>query len=304
MNYAIELAQVSKTFKDKQAVNNISFQIPQGSITAILGPNGAGKTTTLSMMLGLIKPTTGEVKLLGHHPTSPPVRGRIGAMLQEVSVIHSLRIREVLELVRSYYPHPLSMEELITISRFSQDDLNQFTQKLSGGQKRSLNFTLALAGNPDILFFDEPTVGLDTTARQQFWDNTHKLANQGKTIIFTTHYLQEADDAAHRILLFNQGSLIADGTPSDIKAKLVKHSVSFLPQNSNDEAQLSQQLNTLFEHSYTKHQGRFIVHTDNTDDILRTIFTEQLPVYDIQTQQGRLDEAFEQLTLSWKGESQ
>lgn len=301
MNHVIELTQVSKKFKDKQAVDNISFQIPQGSITAILGPNGAGKTTTLSMMLGLMEPTSGKVNILGHTPSSPLVREKIGVMLQEVSVMDSLRIHELLTLVRSYYPNPLSMEQLIKLTRFSQTDLNRFTDKLSGGQKRSLNFALALAGNPDILFFDEPTVGLDTTARRQFWEDTRKLASQGKTIIFSTHYLQEADDAADRILLFNQGKIVADDTPANLKAKLMQRTVSFLPQINNDE--LYAQLETLFsDDGYHEQQGRIVIPTEHSDDILRRIFEHALPVYDIQISEGRLDEAFEQLTIEPRGE--
>ncbi|MGG0823650.1 ABC transporter ATP-binding protein [Paenibacillus turicensis] len=301
MNHVIELTQVSKKFKDKQAVDNISFQIPQGSITAILGPNGAGKTTTLSMMLGLMEPTSGKVNILGHTPSSPLVREKIGVMLQEVSVMDSLRIHELLTLVRSYYPNPLSMEQLIKLTRFSQTDLNRFTDKLSGGQKRSLNFALALAGNPDILFFDEPTVGLDTTARRQFWEDTRKLASQGKTIIFSTHYLQEADDAADRILLFNQGKIVADDTPANLKAKLMQRTVSFLPQINNNE--LYAQLETLFsDDGYHEQQGRIVIPTEHSDDILRRIFEHALPVYDIQISEGRLDEAFEQLTIEPRGE--
>lgn len=301
MNHVIELTQVSKKFKDKQAVDNISFQIPQGSITAILGPNGAGKTTTLSMMLGLMEPTSGKVNILGHTPSSPLVREKIGVMLQEVSVMDSLRIHELLTLVRSYYPNPLTMEQLIKLTRFSQTDLNRFTDKLSGGQKRSLNFALALAGNPDILFFDEPTVGLDTTARRQFWEDTRKLASQGKTIIFSTHYLQEADDAADRIILFNQGKIVADDTPANLKAKLMQRTVSFLPQINNDE--LYAQLETLFsDDGYHEQQGRIVIPTEHSDDILRRIFEHALPVYDIQISEGRLDEAFEQLTIEPRGE--
>lgn len=303
MNYVIELTQVSKKFKDKQAVDNISFQIPQGSITAILGPNGAGKTSTLSMMLGLMEPTSGEVKILGSSPSSPLVREKIGVMLQEVSVMDSLRIHELLTLVRSYYPNPLSMEQLIKLTRFSQTDLNRFTDKLSGGQKRSLNFALALAGNPDILFFDEPTVGLDTTARRHFWEDTRKLASQGKTILFSTHYLQEADDAADRILLFNQGKIVADDTPANIKAKLMQRSISFLPQTETQDTSLYAQLETLFSDvGYHEQQGRIVIPTEHSDDILRRIFEHALPVYDIQINEGRLDEAFEQLTIESRGE--
>ncbi len=296
MNNVIELIEVSKQFKQKQAVDQISLQIAEGSVTAILGPNGAGKTTTLSMMLGLLEPTSGSVRLFGDHPRAAHANGRIGAMLQQVSVMDRLRVRELLALTRSYYAHPLDMEQLISISRLSKHDLELFTEKLSGGQKRSLNFALALAGNPDILFFDEPTVGLDTTARKQFWENTKQLAQQGKTIIFTTHYLQEADDAADRIVLINHGKLIADGTPNEVKSQFIRSSVSFIAEDLNSI--LIEQLERLFtDYTVDFTRKKITISTDDTDAILRTIACEQLPVHDIQLNQGRLDEAFEQLTL-------
>lgn len=297
MNNVIELNQVSKQFKQKAAVANISFHIPEGSITAILGPNGAGKTTTLSMMLGLMKPSSGTVRLFGEPPQVAHAKGRIGAMLQQVSVMDRLRVRELLALTRSYYAHPLAMEQLISLSRLSKNDLNLFTEKLSGGQKRSLNFALALAGNPDILFFDEPTVGLDTTARKEFWENVHLLSDQGKTIIFTTHYLQEADDAASRIILINKGNLIADGTPHQIKSQFIQRSVSFVMDEYHPARFEQMQLilpNCTLE--LDESHRKVTILTDNTDEVLRIIAREQWNVHDIELSQGRLDEAFEQLT--------
>ncbi|GAA0135291.1 ABC transporter ATP-binding protein [Paenibacillus sp. YSY-4.3] len=296
-NIIIEMNHVTKSFKDKKAVDGISFQITKGSIVAILGPNGAGKTTALSMMLGLLEPSEGTVRLLGGHPKDRKVRERIGTMLQEVSVMDKLKVREILALFRSYYPAPLNMDALIELTGLSNSDLNRYGEKLSGGQKRSLGFALAMAGNPELVFFDEPTVGLDITARRRFWDNVRRLADEGRTILFTTHYLQEADDIADRILLFNQGKLAADGTPEQIKSQIVKRSISFT--SDEDSPDLRKRLMKLSPISdcYDK-DGRIYVSTDSTDEALAAIFAEQLPVHDIRIDQGRLDEAFEQLTMS------
>ncbi|MEK4508178.1 ABC transporter ATP-binding protein [Paenibacillus anaericanus] len=295
MEVIVEMNQISKSFKEKKAVDHISFNIHKGSIVAILGPNGAGKTTTLSMMLGMLEPTQGTVKIFGQHPKDIKVREKIGAMLQQVSVIDRLKVREVIELFRSYYPNPMEMEFLINLTGLTPSDLNRYAEKLSGGQKRCLSFALALAGNPELLFLDEPTVGLDTTARRKFWASIRELSKQGKTVVFTTHYLQEADDAADRILLISQGALVADGTPEEIKSRIVKRSLSFL--SDQDSPEFRQRLIALpsIAECYDK-DGRICVTTDNTDSVLAAIFTGGLPVRDVRIDQGRLDEAFEQLT--------
>ncbi|WP_058304301.1 ABC transporter ATP-binding protein [Gorillibacterium timonense] len=295
METIIELDKVSKTFQGKKAVNGISFRIDQGEIVAILGPNGAGKTTTLSMLLGLLRPTEGTIRLFGHEPGKREVRERIGAMLQEVSVMDRLRVHELISLIRSYYPHPLTLEELTTITGLAKTDLNRYAEKLSGGQKRNLGFALALAGDPDLLFFDEPTVGLDITARRRFWEQARRLADQGKTIVFTTHYLQEADDFAKRILLFNQGELIADGTPEEIKSRILKQSVSFHSNEDNPELRAKLAALPEIDDCYFK-EGRITVTTDNTDKALTALILGRFPIHDIRIDSGRLDEAFEQLT--------
>jgi ABC-2 type transport system ATP-binding protein len=297
MDSVIEMNGVSKLYKDKKAVDNISFNISKGSITAILGPNGAGKTTALGMLLGLIEPTEGTVKVFGQHPKDKAVREKTGAMLQEVSVMDRLKVREIIALIRSYYPQPMDMEFLIKATGLAPTDLNRYAEKLSGGQKRSLGFALALAGNPDLIFFDEPTVALDITSRRRFWDTVGGLAKQGKTIVFTTHYLQEAEDIADRILLFSRGNLVADGSPDEIKSRIVKRSVSFLP--IGDPTKLRESLLALaaIGDCYDK-DGRMHVTTDDTDEALREIFIAGLPVKDVLIDQGRLDEAFEQLTMN------
>ncbi|MFJ7933392.1 ABC transporter ATP-binding protein [Sporosarcina sp. NPDC096371] len=294
MDYAVDIKQLTKVFKDKKAVDNVSFSIKRGEIVAILGPNGAGKSTTMLMMLGLLHPTNGESKLFNADAKEKKVRERIGVMLQEVSLIDGLKVKEILRLFRSYYPKPLSIDKLISLTGLSDEDLNKRTDKLSGGQKRRVGFALALAGDPDLLFFDEPTVGMDISARKVFWDTVKELADKGKTIIFSTHYLQEADDVAERIILFNKGKVVADGKPEELKANLLKQSVSFVADTlfSTDMFLQMPQVSDVYVQG-----GRTFIVTNDTDSILAKIFAKQLFVHDIAIEKGRLEEAFEQLTV-------
>ncbi|OAB42192.1 ABC transporter ATP-binding protein [Paenibacillus glacialis] len=293
MDTIVEMKNITKQFKNKKAVDNISFSIDKGSIVAILGPNGAGKTTVISMLLGLIKPTQGTVQVMGKDPRDIEVRQRIGAMLQEVSVMDALKVHELINLIRSYYPRPLDIDQLIPLTGLQKEDLNRYANKLSGGQKRRLGFALALAGNPDLIFLDEPTVGLDVTARRVFWEQVRSLTQQGKTILFTTHYLPEAEDYADRVILFDQGVIIADGTPDDIKSKLTVSSISF----KSDDPDLCSFLLTLPNvHDVYEKEGRIYTVTEDTDGILASIFEHKLAVRDIRVEHGRLDDAFEQLT--------
>ncbi len=297
MNDVVTFYNVTKTYKDQKAVNEVSFSIQSGEIVAILGPNGAGKSTTIMLMLGLLEPSLGLVQLFTHSPKEKLVRERIGAMLQEVSVIDRLKVKEILELFRSYYSNPLSLSELIKLSGMSTELLNQRAEKLSGGQKRMLNFALSLAGNPDLLFFDEPTVGMDIKARANFWNTIRILKDKGKTIIFTTHYLQEADDVAERILLLHDGKLVADGHPSEIKKKITKQSVSFL---ASTDLTLDQFRSLPHVEDVYLEEGRIYLITNDTDTVLFSLIksNSSAEISEIQIKQGRLDEVFEHLTLS------
>ncbi|MEC1347555.1 ABC transporter ATP-binding protein [Bacillus haynesii] len=293
MSNVVNLTNVTKTFRQITAVDQIDFSIKKGEIVAILGPNGAGKTTTISMILGLLKPTVGNITLFDYMPHEKRVREKIGTMLQEVSVMPGLRAGEIIELIRSYYPKPLSFQKLRALTGLTDKDLKTQAEKLSGGQKRRLGFALALAGDPELMIFDEPTVGMDITSRNRFWQTVKTLAEQGKTIIFSTHYLQEADDTAQRILLFKDGRVVADGTPLQIKSKISKHSVSFIvdPETSLEKLYQHPEIEQIF-----RKNNRVYIDTANTDKILELIFAEKIGAYDIQIERGNLEEAFRQLT--------
>ncbi|PEJ30684.1 ABC transporter ATP-binding protein [Bacillus pseudomycoides] len=296
MEKIIEVNGVSKTFKHKKAVNNVSFHVEKGQIVALLGPNGAGKTTTISMMLGLKDPSEGSVSIFGRSPKQRAVRNRLGAMLQEVSVIDSISVEEAIDLFRSYYTNPVAKETLLQLSNL-ESEKRQRCEKLSGGQKRRLNFALALAGNPDLLFLDEPTVGMDITSRKAFWETIRKLASEGKTIILTTHYLEEADALADRILLFANGEIIADGTPEEMKATISRKTISFYTKEKIPTDLLKGLPHVT---AVQFHEPRVILTTDDTDATLQAIYKENLPVTDISVERGSLDEAFEQFVANQK----
>lgn len=294
METIVEINNLTKEFKGKRAVEDVSFSIKPGEVVAILGPNGAGKSTAILMMLGLLHPTSGTVSLFNQKPQEQKVRERIGVMLQQVSIMDALKVKELLALFRSYYPTPLSMEEMIRLTGMQGSELNRRTDKLSGGQKRRVSFALAMAGNPDLVFFDEPTVGMDSTARKQFWEKVRQHANAGKTVLFSTHYLQEADDVATRILLFNEGKLVADGSPASIKQRLLKKAVSFKMDGHFPKEQF-----LAMEHisDVSLKKGRIVIQTEDTDRVLSSLFSIEMPISDIAIDKGRLEDAFEQLTV-------
>jgi ABC-2 type transport system ATP-binding protein len=212
------LNHITKTYGRIEALHNIDLAISQGELLALLGPNGAGKTTAVKLLLGLARPTAGSVSVFGGDPVDAGVRVRTGAMLQVAKVPETLRVREHIDLFSSYYPAPMPLAETLTIAGLEPIANRKFGE-LSGGQRQRVLFALAICGNPDLLFLDEPTVGLDVEARRLLWDQIRKLLAQGKTILLTTHYLQEADALATRVVVINRGAIIAEGTPSEIKAQ-------------------------------------------------------------------------------------
>ena len=213
------LQAVTKRYGPHTALNEISLDLYRGEVAALLGPNGAGKTTSVRLMLGLTTPDSGQVRVFDRNPRSRTARMRIGAMLQVGvgAVPEELRVREHIDLFRSYYPNPLPEDEIIAIAGLDGIADRKFG-KLSGGQKQRVLFALAICGDPDLLFLDEPTVGLDVEARRALWDQIRLFPARGKTVLLTTHYLEEADASADRILVVQSGKLVAEGTPAQIKA--------------------------------------------------------------------------------------
>jgi ABC-2 type transport system ATP-binding protein len=213
----VELRGLTKSFGAVEAVRGIDVSVDVGETVALLGPNGAGKSTTLDMVLGLQRPDAGDVRVFGEEPRHAVARGAVGAMLQTGQLIRDLSPRELLFQIASLYPKPLDVEETIDLVGI-QGIANRRTQKLSGGETQRVRFALALVTNPDLLVLDEPTVALDVESRHAFWTTMREFASRGKTIVFATHYLEEADEYADRAILLAKGSVVADGPTTEIKA--------------------------------------------------------------------------------------
>jgi ABC-2 type transport system ATP-binding protein len=212
------LEGVSKNYGEIRALRNVNFTVRAGQVVALLGPNGAGKTTAVKLLLGLIQPNSGKTRVFGGDPTNPQNRMRAGAMLQVGRVPETLSVGEHIDLFSSYYPKPMPIEEVLAAAGLEKLRNRKFGD-LSGGQRQRTLFALAICGDPDLLFLDEPTVGLDVEARRALWDEIRRQVDRGKTVLLTTHYLQEADALADRIAVINQGEIIAEGTPAEIKAQ-------------------------------------------------------------------------------------
>ena len=212
------LEGVCKSYGEVRALRNVNFTVDAGRVVALLGPNGAGKTTAVKLLLGLLQPSSGKARVFGGDPTNPQNRMRTGAMLQVGRVPETLRVREHIDLFSSYYPRPLPLEKVLAAAGLEKLRDRKFGD-LSGGQRQRTLFALAICGDPDLLFLDEPTVGLDVEARRSLWEEIRRLVERGKTVLLTTHYLEEADALADRIAVINQGAIIAEGTPAEIKAQ-------------------------------------------------------------------------------------
>jgi ABC-2 type transport system ATP-binding protein len=213
----VDVAGLAKSYGPVEAVRGIDLTVSSGEVVALLGPNGAGKSTTVDMLLGLTRPDRGRVTILGDTPDAAVRHGRVGAMLQSGGLLGEVTVRELLAVLRALYPAPLPLDELIELTGVG-DFADRRTEKLSGGQAQRARFALALVADPDLLVLDEPTVGMDVTARQAFWASMRAISGLAKTVLFATHYLQEADLYADRIVLMAHGRVVADGPTTEIKA--------------------------------------------------------------------------------------
>ncbi|WP_061598052.1 ABC transporter ATP-binding protein [Streptococcus oralis] len=209
----IKVEKLSKKIKDKEILRNISFEINDGECVALIGPNGAGKTTLIDCLLGDKFMSSGQVAIQGFAPTDPRLKQLISVLPQENTVVQDLKVKELLSFFQSIYPNSLSNQEIDDLLRFSDKQKNQLAGKLSGGQKRLFSFVLALIGRPKILFLDEPTAAMDTSTRQHFWEIVNQLKKNGVTIVYSSHYIEEVEHTADRILVLHKGELIRDTTP-------------------------------------------------------------------------------------------
>ncbi|MDG5805389.1 ABC transporter ATP-binding protein [Streptomyces ossamyceticus] len=230
--------RVGKSYGSVRAVDGLTLALHPGETVALLGPNGAGKSTTLDLLLGLKQPDTGTVRVLGTSPREAIVAGRVGAMLQSGGLMDEVTVAELVRLACSLHPRPYPVPEVLAragVTRIADRKVD----KLSGGQAQRVRFALATAGDSDLIVLDEPTTGMDVTTRQAFWATMREQADQGRTVLFATHYLEEADAVADRVLVLHRGRLLADGTAAEIKAKAGARRISFdLPDAPIDEDRL------------------------------------------------------------------
>ena len=233
MEAIVEVEGASKRFGAVLALDRVDLRIRRGEVVALLGPNGAGKTTLVSLVLGLRKPSQGSARTFGIDPRDRRARSRTGVMLQGSGLPNFLRVGEVVDLFRSYYPHPTDRASALEIAGLT-DKASAMLVTLSGGQLQRLYFALAICGDPEALFLDEPTVGLDVEARRAFWAHLRGFVAGGRTLLLTTHYLEEADAIADRIVVINSGRIVADASPAALKSSVSNKRVSFETDGSLD----------------------------------------------------------------------
>ena len=287
----VELRHVSKRFGEVQALDDVSLAIGTGEVVAMLGPNGAGKTTSISIMLGTRRATAGEARLFGLDPRDLRARSRIGVMLQESGVPGMLRVEEIVGLFASYYPDPLPVAEAIKVAGL-EEKTKSLVKDLSGGQRQRLYLALAICGNPDVLFLDEPTVGMDVEGRRNFLSEIGEFAARSRTVVLTTHYLEEADQLARRIIVIDKGLVIADSTPAEIKSRVAGKHVVFNTPRAISDADLEGL--PLTGKQVQDHRVRLL--TNSPEVVLRELFKRGIEVTDLEVAGADLEEAFIAMT--------
>jgi ABC-2 type transport system ATP-binding protein len=293
-----KLHAVTKRYGQTTALDNFSMELRSGEVVALLGPNGAGKTTAVRLLLGLISPNAGSVRVLGRDPRDADARTRIGAMLQVSRVPEMLRVREHIDLFRTYYPNPLPVETVIRAARLEGIEDKMFG-KLSGGQKQRALFGLALCGNPDLIFLDEPTVGLDIESRRAMWDHVRALSAAGKTVLLTTHYLEEADILASRIIVINKGKLLCEGTAAEIKHRVSGRKIRCVTQLDPEF------LRTLPSVAEVQQDREAVVITaEQPEKVVREMLLRDETLHSLEISAAALEDAFLALTSEPAGNKQ
>jgi ABC-2 type transport system ATP-binding protein len=281
---------LKKSYGNVVALKDVNLEVRPGELLALLGPNGAGKTTLVRLLLGSARPDSGSVSIFGADPYLGQTQSRVGAMLQVGRVPETLKVREHIDLFSSYYPSPLPIEETLAIAGLVEIKDRAYGE-LSGGQKQRVLFGIAVCGNPDLLFLDEPTVGLDVEARRLMWTQIRQLIARGKTVLLTTHYLNEADTLADRILVLNQGTIIAEGTPADIKARAMGKQIRCTSRLSLDDVrQIPGVLNAKAD------RNAFEIQVQVAEPVVRELLQRDPWLADLEVTNAGLEEAFLALT--------
>jgi len=290
MPVAAQLIGATKKYGSVEALKGVSLDIDLGDVVAILGPNGAGKTTSISLLLGLRKPTSGKALLFGLDPTDLNARSRVGVMLQESGIPAMLKVREIVDLFRSYYPRPMASDRAIAMAGL-EEKAGALVKELSGGQRQRLYFALAVCGDPEVLFLDEPTVGMDVEGRRSFIERIAEFANLGRTVVLTTHYLEEADQLAKRVIVIDRGMVIADATPQEIKSRVAGKRVRFAATAITEKDLDGLPITTT---TITDHHVQML--TNRPEAVLRELFRRGIEISDLEVSGADLEDAFISLT--------
>ena len=286
MKSAVELRGVRKAFGGTEALAGLDLALGEGEVHAVLGPNGAGKTTAISIMTGLRLADSGTVSVLGGNPRDTRIRRRIGLTPQESGFPPNLRVSEILRLVRAHFDDPVPHRDLL--SQFPLGNLlDRQAGGLSGGQRRILATALAFAGGPDLVFLDEPTTGLDVSARQALWEAIRLHRDRGATVILTTHYLEEADALATRVAVVHQGRRLAEGTASEIRAQVGQSRISYRGEAKDG-------LPGVARIECTGHE--VVAYAHDADAAVRALVLQGVPFSDLQVRRANLEEAFVAIT--------
>src|SRR6267378_7773142 len=287
---AARLIDATKKYGSVEALKGVSLDIDLGDVVAILGPNGAGKTTSISLLLGLRKPTSGKALLFGLNPDHLDARSRVGVMLQESGVPEMLKVREIVDLFRSYYPKPMARDAAIAITGL-EEKANALVKELSGGQRQRLYFALAVCGDPDVLFLDEPTVGMDVEGRRSFIERIAEFAHMGRTVVLTTHYLEEADQLAQRVIVVDRGVVIADAPPAEIKSRVAGKRMRFVAPALTEKGLEALPVSTV---TIKDHSVQLL--TNKPELVLRQLFQRNVDISDLEVTGADLEDAFIAMT--------
>lgn len=281
---------VAKNYRATTALRNVDLEVRGGELLTVLGPNGAGKTTAIGLLLGTLRPTQGRVRVFGGDPRRRECRLRVGAMLQTSGVPTTLRVREHVELFRSYYPNPLSFDRVIDATGLNGLE-HRLYGKLSGGQKQRLHLALALCGNADLLFLDEPTTGLDVESKRALMAEIRSMIDGGRTIVLTTHNIEDADALADRIVVLQHGEVLATGTPAEIKRRTMGCRIAAATALSHDVLEALPGV-----HRVRRDTRRTEIFASRPEPVVRQILALDPGLTDLEVTRTTLEEAFLTLT--------
>ena len=284
------LANAVKRYGQTQALAGVDLEVHRGEVLALLGPNGAGKTTAISLLVGLQQADAGSASLFDSAPNALAARRRIGAMLQATSLPETLTVGELIDLFRNYYARPRTVADVVALAGID-DLLDRRYAKLSGGQQRRAQFALAICGRAELLFLDEPTTGLDIDARETMWRAIRQLVAEGCAVVLTTHYLEEAEALADRVVVLAQGRIVAQGTVAEIRARVASRRIRCVTTLADAAIALWPEVR-----SVARDGGRVEIVTDAAEMVVRQLLFEDAQLSELEVRRAGLAEAFVEIT--------